>query len=143
VKRAQSLQERLSQRRALIGVLRHIRIRRWLRWPACADTSSSFLLLDGEHGVFSESDLSEDLGAGGDFSRPAHAEAFERIEGAALAEGKLLGTAPHEGFSLETLLARGHRLLIIGADMPLIGAAMTAQVTDARACLEASREKIS
>jgi hypothetical protein len=46
-----------------------------------------------------------------------------------------LGSAPHPGYPLETLLERGHRLLIVGADMPLIREAMTAQVTNARLSL--------
>jgi 2-keto-3-deoxy-L-rhamnonate aldolase RhmA len=80
-------------------------------------------------------DLSAELGCPGDFSQAPYAQAMARIERAASETGKLVGTVPHQGHSLEALLARGHRLFIVGADMPLIREAMVAQVQTARSCL--------
>jgi 4-hydroxy-2-oxoheptanedioate aldolase len=91
------------------------------------------LAVDGVDGVFvGPFDLSADLGCAGDFASPLYAEALDRIERAATARGKVLGTGPHPGNLFDALLARGHRLLLIGADMPLIRDAMRAQVSAAR-----------
>lgn len=79
-------------------------------------------------------DLTADLGVPGDFSQPAYAQALERVERAVLARGKVMGTAPHPGYPLESLLARGHRLITLGADMPLIRDAMSIQVAKAKSC---------
>jgi 4-hydroxy-2-oxoheptanedioate aldolase len=80
-------------------------------------------------------DLSADLGCMGNFSDPIYAEALTRVERAASTHGKVLGTAPHPAYSAETLLARGHRLLIAGADMPLMREAMSATLARVKACL--------
>jgi 4-hydroxy-2-oxoheptanedioate aldolase len=89
--------------------------------------------VDGVDGVFiGPFDLSADLGCAGDFSTPAYAQALARVERAAIAQGKVLGTGPHPGYPLDALLARGHRLLLIGADMPLIREGMLAQVAVAK-----------
>jgi len=45
----------------------------------------------------------------------------------------LLQTQPNP--AVEELVARGHRLLIIGGDMSLIREAMALQVANAKACL--------
>jgi 2-keto-3-deoxy-L-rhamnonate aldolase RhmA len=95
--------------------------------------------VDGVDGVIvGPSDLTADLGLAGDFLNPAYTEAMTRIEQAAAARGKCFGTAPHTGFPIEALVARGHRLLIAGADMPLMREAMSAQVEKARAACEAT-----
>lgn len=94
------------------------------------------LAVDGVDGVIiGPADLSADLGAPGDFSQPAYAQALARIEQAATTRGKLLGTAPHPGAPLETLLTRGHHLIIAGADISLIREAMSAHVAKVRAAL--------
>ena len=94
------------------------------------------LAVDGVDGaIIGPWDLTADLGCAGDFSQPQYAQAVARIEQAAVARGKLLGTGPHPGNPLEALVARGHRLLVIGGDMPLIREAMNAQVSQARSCL--------
>lgn len=99
--------------------------------------ADEILAVEGVEGVFiGPLDLSANLGAAGDFSRPAYAEAIERIERAAAACGKIFGTGPHQGYPLETLLARGHRLFLIGADMPLMREAMLSQVAKAKSCIE-------
>jgi 4-hydroxy-2-oxoheptanedioate aldolase len=98
--------------------------------------AEDILAVEGVDGaIIGPADLSADLGCTGDFSRPVYTEAIIYIERAAATQGKLLGTAPHPGYSLEALLARGHRMFIIGADMPLICEAMSAQVARARASL--------
>jgi 4-hydroxy-2-oxoheptanedioate aldolase len=91
------------------------------------------LAVEGVDGVIiGPSDLTADLGCAGDFSQPAYVQAVARIEQAVAARGKILGTVPHPGFPLEALLERGHRLLILGADMSLIREAMTSQVARAK-----------
>jgi 2-keto-3-deoxy-L-rhamnonate aldolase RhmA len=77
-------------------------------------------------------DLSTDLGCKGEFANPLYAEAFARIEDAAVKTGKALGTIPHGSFSLDVLRARGHRLLILGTDRALLREAMAAQTARAR-----------
>lgn len=94
------------------------------------------LAVEGIDGVIiGPSDLTADLGCAGDFSQAAYARAVARIEQAAAARGKLLGTAPHPGSPFEALVARGHRLLIIGDDVSLVREAMSAQVAKARSYL--------
>jgi 4-hydroxy-2-oxoheptanedioate aldolase len=95
------------------------------------------LAVEGVDGVFiGPSDLSASLGHARDFSQPAFAQALTTIEQATSRRGKLLGTAPHAGSPLEALLARGHRLILLEADMCLIREAMTLQVLKARARLQ-------
>jgi len=94
------------------------------------------LAVEGIDGVIiGPSDLTADLGCARDFSHVAYVQAVARIEQAARARGKLLGTAPHPGSPVEALVARGHRLLIISDDVSLMREAMSAQVAQARACL--------
>jgi 4-hydroxy-2-oxoheptanedioate aldolase len=96
----------------------------------------AILGVDGVDGVIvGPADLSANLGRIGDFASASFVNAMARVEQVAAAEGKLWGTAPHAGNPVETLLARGHRLLILGADMPLIRDAMCSQVAKARAHL--------
>lgn len=86
-----------------------------------AENAHEIMEVDGIDGaVIGPYDLSADLGCLGDFSTSAYMDAFSSIETAALKHGKLVGTALHPGFSAEALIARGHRLLIAGADSPLI-----------------------
>lgn len=95
------------------------------------------LSIDGVDGaVIGPWDLTANLGCAGDFSHPAYAEAMIRIERAASTRGKIFGTAPNPSYPLETLLARGHRLLIVGADMSLMRDAVCAAVAKAKSCLE-------
>lgn len=99
--------------------------------------AEDILAVEGVDGVFvGPSDLSADLGGIGQFSKAAYGEALWRVECAASANGKFLGAPPHPGYPCEALLARGHRLLILGADMALIREAMCAQVAKARSCFQ-------
>lgn len=94
------------------------------------------IAVDGVDGVVvGPWDLTADLGRLGDFSQPGYVEALDRVERAVNSVGKLLGTAPHPGSPAEALVARGHRLLIIGADIPLFREAMTSQVLEARSAI--------
>jgi 2-keto-3-deoxy-L-rhamnonate aldolase RhmA len=98
------------------------------------------LSVEGVDGVIiGPSDLTADLGCAGDFSQAAYAQAVARIEAAAATQGKIFGTAPHPGYPLEALVARGHRLLIVDDDVSIIREAMSAQVAKAKSCLEASQ----
>jgi 4-hydroxy-2-oxoheptanedioate aldolase len=96
--------------------------------------------VEGVDGVIiGPGDLAASLGALGDFSRPAFSAAMSRIERAVLARNKFLGTAHYPGVALEALVARGHRLLIVGADIALLRGAMLSQVEEARASIEQQR----
>jgi 4-hydroxy-2-oxoheptanedioate aldolase len=95
------------------------------------------LSVEGVDGVIiGPADLSADLGCAGDFSTAAFAQAVERIERTVRTSGKLLGTAPYPGSPIEALLARGHRLLILGSDVSLLREAMVAQLVMAKSFLE-------
>lgn len=98
------------------------------------------LAVEGVDGVFiGPWDLTADLGFSGDFSQPAYARAAAQIEHAAKAREKILGTAPHPGHSLDMLVARGHRLLVLDDDLSIMRGAMTAQVANARTGIETSQ----
>lgn len=99
---------------------------------------ADILAVDGVDGaIIGPSDLTADLGRVGDFSQPAYLEAVAAVERAAAAHGKLVGTAPHHGLPVDALIERGHRLLIVGADMTLIREAMSAQLASVHAHLGA------
>lgn len=94
------------------------------------------LAVEGVDGaIVGPADLTADLGFPGDFSMTAYTRALEGIERAVLARGKLLGTAPHPGRSVEVLRSLGYRLILLGADVGLVRDAMLAQVSMARSCL--------
>jgi 2-keto-3-deoxy-L-rhamnonate aldolase RhmA len=93
--------------------------------------------VEGVDGVIiGPADLAVDLGCPGDFSQAVYREAFAQVERAAKSHGKILGTVPHPGFPLDNLLATGHQLLILDADINLIKEAMVSQVTEATSCLQ-------
>lgn len=100
------------------------------------ENAGAIFAVDGVDGAFiGPTDLSTDLGRRGDYANPAYEDALSRVERAAAAAGKLLGTAVVAGYPLEALVARGHRLLVLGTDASLIREAMAAQVTRARSRL--------
>lgn len=102
-----------------------------------AANAREILSVPGVAGVIiGPADLSASLGHPGDFSQPGYAEAFARVEQAAYETGKFFGTAPHPGYATEALLARGHRILILGSDVSLIGEAMRTLVSEAKSILE-------
>lgn len=101
-----------------------------------AANAEEILAVEGVDGaIIGPSDLSADLGCLADFTSPSFADALAMIEQAAASQGKILGTVPHPGSPTEALIARGHRLLIVGSDMGLVRDAMLAQVAQARAHL--------
>jgi 4-hydroxy-2-oxoheptanedioate aldolase len=101
-----------------------------------AQNAQEILAVPGVDGaIIGPFDLSADLGQAGDFTRAAYAQALGRVEEAASKHRKMLGTAPHPGYPLETLLAHGHRLFILGADISVLREAMSAQVAQARSRL--------
>jgi 4-hydroxy-2-oxoheptanedioate aldolase len=73
-------------------------------------------------------DLSASLGIPGDFAQPAYERALRRIEGVAATHEITLGSAPHPGYPVDKLVARGHRLITLGVDARLIREAMTLQI---------------
>jgi 4-hydroxy-2-oxoheptanedioate aldolase len=106
-----------------------------------AANAEDILGVEGVDGVvLGPFDLSADAGRVGDFTTPAFVEAVARVERAASTRGKILGTAPYRGSPADALLARGHRLLIVGSDVSLIREAMTGQLEKARAAFEVKRD---
>jgi 2-keto-3-deoxy-L-rhamnonate aldolase RhmA len=100
---------------------------------ASVTSIESILSVDGVDAVVvGPSDLSASVGSLGDFSSPAYGQAMARVERAAQLSGKILGTAPHPGHSVEMLAARGHRLFIVGADTMLIREALASALQGAR-----------
>ena len=96
--------------------------------------------VDGVDGIFiGPADLSASLGCQGDFASSLYVDALERIERAAAANGKFVGTVPLKTYPIETLLARGHRVILLGADMTLIRDAMTSQLDKARSAIQPRR----
>ncbi len=85
-------------------------------------------------GVF---DLSADLGIIAQFDHPTFVAVLDALERAVVAEGKILGTVLYPGATVGALMARGHRLITLGADTLLLGRAMRGQLDDARAGLAA------
>lgn len=81
-------------------------------------------------GVF---DLSADLGKTACFDDPEFVAVLRRLENDVAATGKLLGTVLYPGTTLPDLVARGHRLITLGADTLLLGRAMSEQLASARA----------
>lgn len=77
-------------------------------------------------------DLSADLGRGGDFATHDYRDAVESIERATRQYGKAVGTAPHPGFGVEQLVARGHRLILLSADVVLMRESLVSLVKNAR-----------
>jgi 4-hydroxy-2-oxoheptanedioate aldolase len=103
--------------------------------PGVANVEDILAVQGVDGAIIGPWDLTTDLGRPGDFSQPAYAQAVTRIEEVAASRGKIFGTAPHPGNSLEALVARGHRLLILGNDVSLIREAMSTQIAKARSCL--------
>jgi 2-keto-3-deoxy-L-rhamnonate aldolase RhmA len=94
------------------------------------------LAVEGVDGVLvGPYDLSADLGCVGDFSAPTYLQAMTRIESVAASHGVIYGAPPHPGHPVEALIKRGHRLLLIGVDIPLLREAMYAQVAAANTFL--------
>lgn len=99
-----------------------------------AASATEIMAVAGIDGAFlGPNDLSIDLGRPRDFATPAYAAALSAIEAAVLGAGKVLGSVPHSGYPLETLRSRGHRLLVVDVDVSLVGEAMAARLSEARA----------
>ena len=69
-------------------------------------------------------DLSYDLGIAGQFDHPDFAGALAEIESGVKAAGKILGGVPLPGLPLEEALNRGYKMMTMGADMPMLAAAL-------------------
>ncbi len=77
-------------------------------------------------------DLSADLGHPGEPDHPAVNEAMRRIEAAARASGKLLGSIPTEGRGSQDLKELGYRFIMADADIALLRDASTESLTRLR-----------
>lgn len=96
-----------------------------------ATHAEEILAVDGVDGALvGPINLSTDLGCPQDYAHPAYADALSRIERAATSTGKLLGTVPHDGYPVKTLVARGHRLFILSSDRWLLREAMSERASD-------------
>jgi len=103
---------------------------------ASVENIESILSVEGvDAAIVGPSDLSANLGMLGDFASSAYVHAMSRIESAAVTSGKVLGTAPHPGHSVESLSARGHRFFIAGADTMLIREALASALERTRSAL--------
>ncbi len=78
------------------------------------------------------SDLSASLGSLGDVSVPAFGAAVSRLEAATAASGKIAGVAPPRDTPIATLIERGYRMFLLGADLALIREAMRTQLSTAK-----------
>jgi len=85
-------------------------------------------------------DLSYDLGIPGQFEHPRFLEAMNRIETGVRAAGKILGGIPLPGMPLDVALKRGYRMLTLGADIPMLAAALKENLANARAAARKSRK---
>jgi 4-hydroxy-2-oxoheptanedioate aldolase len=70
--------------------------------------------------IVGSGDLSTHLGRPGDFASPAYLSAVDQVERAVRARGKILGSKIDPHLPLSTALERGHRLILVGRDMPLV-----------------------
>lgn len=103
------------------------------------DNIESILAVEGvDAAIVGPSDLSASLGSLGDFSTTAYAQAMARIERAAASTGKILGTAPHPGRSVEMLAACGYQVFIAGADSMIIRHAMATVLETTRSVTEST-----
>jgi 4-hydroxy-2-oxoheptanedioate aldolase len=82
--------------------------------------------------VIGPHDLSADLGGSGDFANPEYQAAFAKVETAALRAGLIVGSRPHPGYPLERLIARGHRLIVLSADILALRDGFKAHLASAR-----------
>ncbi len=96
--------------------------------------------LDGLDMLFiGPSDLSASLGALGQFDSDEFIQAFEKVEQAALNEGKYLGAIPFPGWDCERLYQNGHHLVLSGADTIMLREAAEHDVQELHeACQTAS-----
>jgi len=85
-------------------------------------------------------DLSTNLGSPGDFASPAYLAAVDKVEAAARARKKIIGSKPTADVPLSKALERGHRLIILGRDTAFVRQALIdalsmakSQVREARA----------
>jgi 4-hydroxy-2-oxoheptanedioate aldolase len=65
-------------------------------------------------------DLSRNLGIPNDFTAPSYGAALDRVETAARARQKILGSRPNPAFPVSDLIQRGYRLIIVAADVALV-----------------------
>jgi 2-keto-3-deoxy-L-rhamnonate aldolase RhmA len=101
------------------------------------ENAQDILATDGVDAVIvGPSDLSADLGSRGNYASRAYADALVRIERAAVTTGKPLGTIPHGEYTLDTLLARGHRILLTATDIALISEALSAHLALAHSSVQ-------
>jgi 4-hydroxy-2-oxoheptanedioate aldolase len=77
-------------------------------------------------------DLSYDLGIPGQFEHPKFLTAIKKIEAAVQKAGKILGGVPLPGLPLEAILERGYRMITVGADVPMLAAALKNGIPDIR-----------
>jgi len=112
--------------------------------PEGVDNVEGILDVEGIDGVIvGPRDLSHNLGVAGDFSAATYVSALSKVEEAARARKKIVGSRAHEGFSIRRLLERGHRLIVVSADVLLIRDVFVAALSAARQDTESRAEQNS
>jgi len=102
----------------------------------------SILDLDAVDGVIVGSgDLSLRLGVPGDFDAAVYLEALATVDRAVRSRGKILGAKPYGKFTLGALLSSGHRLLLLGRDMPLFRQVLSDTLLAAHAAPKTEQRK--
>jgi 4-hydroxy-2-oxoheptanedioate aldolase len=101
---------------------------------AAVEALDEILAVDGIDVVaVARGDLSENLGVPGQFDHPQLREVVETAERKILAHGRVaLGGIAFNGAEATTMIARGHRFLVLGSDAGMILGTATAAVKAAR-----------
>jgi 4-hydroxy-2-oxoheptanedioate aldolase len=90
--------------------------------------------------IVGPSDLSADLGCPYEFTSSSYTRAIAVIEQALQAARLPMGTIVHPGFPVERLLAAGHRLIIVTADVAIVREGLATQLAAARRSLITPKE---
>lgn len=77
-------------------------------------------------------DLSQDLGAPGDFAAPSFLDALDKVQSAARDHGKACGLLVNDGAAAAERIAQGWTFVAIGSDSTLLAAAAMASLDRAR-----------
>jgi len=100
---------------------------------AAIDEIDTIAAVDGIDMIFiGPRDLSASLGKLNQFDDPAVRAEIERAEKAILRSGKLLGSTAANGKIAREMAARGHRFIIPGSDVTLLGLGIRTTLAEAR-----------
>lgn len=92
------------------------------------DNAAQIAAVEGVDIVFvGPADLSASLGVPGQFAHPQLMAAFDQVERATRAAGKVLGTMLMPGQEAASLIARGYDFIVTGVDLALMRSGMESQ----------------